>query len=59
MRAAKNIFAAHCGAGVAASALLVLAVLALAGCENVQRRGLDPLAVGGRLNRRAGKLSTR
>ena len=51
MRAAKNIFAAHCRAGFAASALLVLAALPLvAGCQNVQRSGLDPLAVGGRLN---------
>ncbi|MGE0258177.1 MAG: tetratricopeptide repeat protein [Alphaproteobacteria bacterium] len=51
MRAAKNLFvAAHCRAGFAASALVVMAALALAGCQNVQRRGLDPLAVGGRLN---------
>ncbi len=49
MRAAKNIFALHRGPGVAAAALLVLAALALAACENVQRRGLDPLASSGRL----------
>ncbi len=49
MRAAKNIFASHRGPGVEAAALLVLAVLALAACENVQRHGLDPLASSGRL----------
>jgi Flp pilus assembly protein TadD len=49
VRAAKHLVAAHCGAGRAAPALLILVALALAACVNVQRRGLDPLSVGGRL----------
>ena len=49
MRAAKHVSTANRKAGLAASALLALATLALAGCESVQRRGLDPLAVSGRL----------
>ncbi|MGD9617955.1 MAG: tetratricopeptide repeat protein [Alphaproteobacteria bacterium] len=49
MRAATNFSTANGRIGFAALALLALAVLALAGCENIQRRGLDPLAVSGRL----------
>ncbi len=49
MRAATNIFTAGCRTGLAAPVLLALAALVLAGCATVQRRGLDPLAVDGRL----------
>ena len=52
MRAATNVLATMCKAGCkagSAAALLAFAVLALAGCESVQRQGLDPLAVSGRL----------
>lgn len=49
MGAATKIFAATRRAGFVAPAMFILAVLALAGCESVQRQGLDPLAVGGRL----------
>jgi len=49
VRAATNIFRARCRTGLAVPGLLVLAALALVGCETVQRRGLDPLALDGRL----------
>jgi Flp pilus assembly protein TadD len=48
VRAATDFFATICKTGGAA-ALLSVAVLMLAGCESVQRNGLDPLAVSGRL----------
>src|ERR1043165_5985573 len=40
---------AHCRSSLVVPVLLVLAALGLAGCANVQRRGLDPLAADGRL----------
>jgi Flp pilus assembly protein TadD len=49
VRTAKKISATSCKTCLAAAALPVLAALALVGCENVTRPGLDPLAVGGRL----------
>jgi Flp pilus assembly protein TadD len=49
VRAATGASAASSRTSRAVSAALALAVLALAGCESVQRRGLDPLATSGRL----------
>jgi Flp pilus assembly protein TadD len=49
VRAAAKIFARNSDAAIAAAILLTLAMPMLAGCESVQRNGLDPLAVSGRL----------
>jgi Flp pilus assembly protein TadD len=54
VRAATDFFATLYKAGSAgallAVAVLAPAILALGGCESVQRNGLDPLAVSGRLD---------
>jgi Flp pilus assembly protein TadD len=50
VRAATNPVVAHRKIGFMAAVLSATAMLVLAGCENVQRQGLDPLAVGGRLS---------